>query len=201
MNADYAFRISGRVPLALTEVLEPLKSVETGADTLLVGPVTDRAALHGYIAHLEALGLELVELRRLPAGDDGRHGCPCCGRVRRRAAVALEEPGPVAEHRSGQATEQRYDGERGGERQHDPRPRILGAVDVGRQVATVDRPHTCTPATVGHESRVNPGVAAMARAARDRRPSGLPPPLRVTTSHRSAPTVEVCRNPTATAPV
>ena len=69
MNADYAFRISGRVPLALTAVLEPLKSVETGADTLLVGPVTDRAALHGYIAHLEALGLELVELRRLPAGE------------------------------------------------------------------------------------------------------------------------------------
>ena len=71
MNADYAFRISGRVPPALTAALEPLKSVETGADTLLVGPVTDRAALHGYIAHLEALGLELVELRRLPAGDDG----------------------------------------------------------------------------------------------------------------------------------
>ena len=66
-------------------------------------------------------------------------------------------------------------------RQRDPRPGILGAVDVGRQVATVDRPHTCTPATVGHESRVNPGVAAMARATRDRRPSGLPPPLRVTT--------------------
>ena len=82
MNADYAFRISGRVPLALTAVLEPLKRVEAGADTLLVGPVTDRAALHGYIAHLEALGLELVELRRLPAGDDdGRHGCPACGRV------------------------------------------------------------------------------------------------------------------------
>ncbi|MBL8924936.1 MAG: hypothetical protein JNM77_01675 [Pseudonocardia sp.] len=81
MKDDYAFRISGRVPLAVTEVLEPLKSVATGADTLLVGPVTDRAALHGYIAHLEALGLELVELRRLPAGSDGRHGCPCCGRA------------------------------------------------------------------------------------------------------------------------
>jgi hypothetical protein len=82
VNADYAFRISGRVPPALTAALEPLKSVETSADTLLVGPVTDRAALHGYIAHLEALGLELVELRRLPAGDgDGGRGCPCCGRV------------------------------------------------------------------------------------------------------------------------
>ena len=80
MNVDYAFRISGRVPPALTAALAPLRSVPTSADTLLVGPVTDRAALHGYIAHLEALGLELVELRRMPAGnDDGRHRCPACG--------------------------------------------------------------------------------------------------------------------------
>ena len=82
MTADYAFRISGRVPSALTAALEPLKTIETGVDTLLVGPVTDRTALHGYIAHREALGLELVELRRLPAGDDsGGHGCPACGRA------------------------------------------------------------------------------------------------------------------------
>ena len=82
MTADYAFRISGRVPPALTVALEPLRSVATTADTLLVGPVADRAALHGYIAHLEALGLELVELRRLPPEDgDGRHGCPACGRA------------------------------------------------------------------------------------------------------------------------
>jgi len=82
VTADYAFRISGRLTPALTAVLEPLKSIDTSGDTLLVGPVTDRAALHGYIAHLEALGLELVELRRLPAGDHGSgHGCPACGRA------------------------------------------------------------------------------------------------------------------------
>jgi len=82
VTADYAFWISGRVPPALTAALAPLKSVQTRADTLLVGPVTDRAALHGHIAHLEALGLELVELRRLPAGDHGSgHGCPACGRA------------------------------------------------------------------------------------------------------------------------
>ena len=97
MTADYAFRISGRVPPALTAALAPLKSVQTSADTLLVGPVTDRAALHGYIAHLEALGLELVELRRLPAGDDGRHGCPCCGRV---GATILAAAGRAARPRS-----------------------------------------------------------------------------------------------------
>ena len=98
MNADYAFRISGRVPPALTAALEPLKSVETSADTLLVGPVTDRAALHGYIAHLEALGLELVELRRLPPGDhSGGHGCPCCGRAGAGGPAAI---GATARSRS-----------------------------------------------------------------------------------------------------
>ena len=105
MNADYAFRISGRVPPALTAALEPLKTVETSADTLLVGPVTDRAALHGYIAHFEALGLELVELRRPPAGDDsGGHGCPTLrsprrwtARERDGGAVALVEPHEGAE--------------------------------------------------------------------------------------------------------
>jgi hypothetical protein len=88
VNAEYAFRISGRVPPVLTAVLEPLKSVDTSMDTLLVGPVADRAALHGYIAHLEALGLELVELRRLPVeGDAGDQGCPCCGRGGARGQV------------------------------------------------------------------------------------------------------------------
>jgi hypothetical protein len=82
VTADYAFRISGRLTPALTGALEPLKSIDASGDTLLVGPVTDRAALHGYIAHLEALGLELVELRRLPAADDsGDHRCPTCGRA------------------------------------------------------------------------------------------------------------------------
>ncbi|MEK6439899.1 hypothetical protein [Pseudonocardia sp. T1-2H] len=49
--------------------------------TMLVGRVGDRAALHGFIARIEALGLELVELQRLagrPAGGcAGR--CPECG--------------------------------------------------------------------------------------------------------------------------
>jgi hypothetical protein len=97
VTADYAFRISDRVPPAVTAALEPLKTVATSADTLLVGPVADRAALHGYIAHLEALGLELVELRRLPAGDHGGgHGCLCCG----RAGAGAPPTGTAARSRS-----------------------------------------------------------------------------------------------------
>jgi hypothetical protein len=39
--------------------------VETGG-TVLVGDVVDRAALHGLLHRLRALGVELVEMRRVP---------------------------------------------------------------------------------------------------------------------------------------
>jgi hypothetical protein len=35
-------------------------------DTVLTGPLPDRAALYGVLAQIEALGLELLEVRRLP---------------------------------------------------------------------------------------------------------------------------------------
>jgi hypothetical protein len=36
-------------------------------DTILAGVLADRAALYGVIAQIEALGLELIEVRRLPS--------------------------------------------------------------------------------------------------------------------------------------
>jgi hypothetical protein len=48
-------------------------------DTLLRGAVADRAALHGVLAHVEALGLELLEFRRLPPRAGYRPESP--GRV------------------------------------------------------------------------------------------------------------------------
>jgi hypothetical protein len=43
-----------------------LKARASGADTVLTGPLPDPAALHGVLAEIEALGLELLEVRRLP---------------------------------------------------------------------------------------------------------------------------------------
>ena len=43
-----------------------LQARATGGDTVLTGPLPDRAALHGVLAEIEALGLELLEVRRLP---------------------------------------------------------------------------------------------------------------------------------------
>ncbi len=46
----------------------PTLSAETrDGDTFFRGAIADQAALHGVLAQIEALGLELVELRRLPA--------------------------------------------------------------------------------------------------------------------------------------
>ena len=39
-----------------------------GADTVLTGVLTDQAALYGVLARIEALGLELLEIHRLPDG-------------------------------------------------------------------------------------------------------------------------------------
>lgn len=38
-------------------------------ETLLLGHVQDQAALHGLLRRIEALGLDLVELRRSPGAD------------------------------------------------------------------------------------------------------------------------------------
>jgi hypothetical protein len=45
-----------------------------------VGQVTDQAALYGFIARIEALGLELVELQRRPHRNATDGWCPECGR-------------------------------------------------------------------------------------------------------------------------
>jgi hypothetical protein len=70
MGYDYELRIRGRLTSTLKHEFEELAlaaSVQP-VETVLAGPVQDQAALHGLIRRIEALGLELVEVRRLPAG-------------------------------------------------------------------------------------------------------------------------------------
>jgi hypothetical protein len=95
---DYAFHVKGRLTPVLKAALDPLEAADTSAGTVLVANAADRAALHGFVARIEALGLNLVELQRIPAPDDnGGHRCLACGcrqgpegaqRVRDRVAVA-----------------------------------------------------------------------------------------------------------------
>jgi hypothetical protein len=80
VHFDYAFRVRGRLTPTLKVALKPLEAKDATADTVLVARGADRAALHGFIARIEAVGLELVELRRLPVSSDkSGHQCPACG--------------------------------------------------------------------------------------------------------------------------
>jgi hypothetical protein len=92
--AEYSFRVTGRLTPAVLQALHPLTAGEATTDTMLMGPVTDRSALHGFIARIEALGLELVELQRLPPSGFVNGSCPRCGREERgqRARGTLTRP-------------------------------------------------------------------------------------------------------------
>ena len=65
-DASYEIRIRGRVSGALLESFEGMSSDLEPVETVLHGPVRDQAELYGLIDRIQALGLELVELRRLP---------------------------------------------------------------------------------------------------------------------------------------
>ena len=61
----YAIRIRGRLgPTALSAFPTMVPEV-AGGDTVLTGSLTDRSAVFGVLAQIEALGLELLELRRI----------------------------------------------------------------------------------------------------------------------------------------
>ena len=72
----YEVRVRGRLNRTLASEFEELALAAQVApvETVLTGPVEDQAALHGLLRRIEALGLELLEVRRLPgapAGPDG----------------------------------------------------------------------------------------------------------------------------------
>ena len=80
MTTEYSFLITGRLTRGLLKALDPLAPTESATGTLLTAPVPDQAALHGFIARIEGLGLELVELQRLAPSGSANGTCPRCGR-------------------------------------------------------------------------------------------------------------------------
>jgi hypothetical protein len=62
----YRIRVRGRLGQTMRSAFPALQARASGGDTVLTGPLPDRAALHGVLAQIEALGLELLEVRRLP---------------------------------------------------------------------------------------------------------------------------------------
>jgi hypothetical protein len=62
--ALYAIRIHGHLGATVLSAFPALTSQRKGADTVLTG-LLDRSALYGVLAEVEALGLDLVEVRQL----------------------------------------------------------------------------------------------------------------------------------------
>ena len=60
----YEIRVRGLLGDALRGAFPGLRVRVDGTDTVLNGPVVDQAALYGVLDRIEALGLELLELRR-----------------------------------------------------------------------------------------------------------------------------------------
>ncbi len=62
--ARYAIRIHGHLGATVLSAFPALVPKQSGADTVLTG-LLDRSALYGVLAEIEALGLDLVEVRQL----------------------------------------------------------------------------------------------------------------------------------------
>ena len=63
---QYQIWIRGHLGETIRAAFPDLRAETSGRDTVLTGPLRDQAALYGVLAEIEALGLELLELRRLP---------------------------------------------------------------------------------------------------------------------------------------
>jgi len=78
-TAIYEIRIKGRMSEQLLSAFEGMSATVQSMETVLRGPVLDQAALHGLLDRIQALGLELIEVRRLSetmvaedTGEDAR---------------------------------------------------------------------------------------------------------------------------------
>ena len=61
--APYVIRINGHLGATMLSAFPALASQHRGAHTVLTG-LMDRSALYGVLAVIEALGLDLLELRK-----------------------------------------------------------------------------------------------------------------------------------------
>jgi len=74
VTTQYELHIKGRVGESLTRTFAGMIAEVHPVETVLHGDLADQAALHGLLHQIQALGLELVEVRRLPAGEPFAEG-------------------------------------------------------------------------------------------------------------------------------
>jgi hypothetical protein len=62
----YAIRINGRLGATAVSAFPTMMCDLKGGETVLTGRLEDRSAVFGVLGQIEALGLELLELRQIP---------------------------------------------------------------------------------------------------------------------------------------
>ena len=62
---QYEIRVRGRLGETICSAFPDLRARPDGDDTVLAGMLADQAALYGVLAEIEALALELIEVRRI----------------------------------------------------------------------------------------------------------------------------------------
>jgi hypothetical protein len=77
--APYLIRIRGHLGTTVLSAFPAMAPQQHGAHTVLTG-LLDRSALYGVLAEIEALGLDLLEIRKLTPGREsagsGHHRSP-----------------------------------------------------------------------------------------------------------------------------
>jgi len=68
----YEIRVRGSIGPMIMQAFPTLTASRSGQDTVLTGSLRDQSALYGVINQLEALGVQLLEIRPLPTGDPER---------------------------------------------------------------------------------------------------------------------------------
>jgi hypothetical protein len=63
----YEITVRGRLSAALAHAFEGLSATPGAGGTVIRGEIPDQAALFGVLERIDALGLELLEVRSLPA--------------------------------------------------------------------------------------------------------------------------------------
>lgn len=66
MTGLYEFRVRGRLSDRARAAVGELTVVGVPVETVLCGTIVDGAHLHGVLARFQDLGLQVVEMRRIP---------------------------------------------------------------------------------------------------------------------------------------
>jgi hypothetical protein len=92
----YEIHVRGQLSDRLLSAFPELRARTRNHETLLIGALPDQSALHGVLTRIEALGLELLEVRRT--------------RTQPGTATGAVEPGAPASMRAGDGPGQSEDG-------------------------------------------------------------------------------------------